>query len=616
MQDIEHGRLFRLSKKGGKGSYMVTAPDFSTPESATLALRSPNHATRYLAWTALNNFGDLSVPALTKMTQDDNPRFRARALWVLGKLDIPTSNKVKFIVAAFRDKDADVQVAASRLSVQLQTELVAEDIQPGNPLNQQTSPELFRETLISLRQWPIKNHAEVWADIADHYESGDRWFLEALGIAAEGHWDECLDAWAGNDLNKLMTPEGKDIVWRSRGTKSAEWLAKAIADDQTIAKNLARYFRAFDFVTSADKSRVLADLAFGDHRFESEKAEFVLMESASRLNVDDLTKEQTEKLGSLIDQSRGTPQFISLVDKFSSQKHYPELLNIAASNSDRQMAADAMRVLLGKNQAGSVHTLIVKSEPETREIVCNSLVNSGQRRADRILSGIAKRTELDSELRTYAIKRLGETKSGAGDMLAWINNKEHIDPTIMPAIQAALHGARWNDVKQKANELFPIAATKGNKPLPPMNKLVGRRGDVANGQKVFEAVGTCGKCHVVAGKGIEVGPDLSEIGNKLTKLAMYESILFPSAGISHNYENWMVLKDDGQMITGVLLGDTESEIQLMDDKGIKHVIRAGEIEEKKQQRLSLMPADLHKEMSVQELVDLVEYMATLKKKSE
>ena len=173
--------------------------------------------------------------------------------------------------------------------------------------------------------------------------------------------------------------------------------------------------------------------------------------------------------------------------------------------------------------------------------------------ADYTLSGVGKRVDIDTEIRTYAIQRLGETRSGAGDMLWWIDQekqgKEKIDPIIMPAIKAALHRARWPEVRKKANELFPIAATKGNRPLPPMQQLAKRTGDAANGKVIFDGVGTCAKCHVVVGKGIEVGPDLSEIGNKLTKIAMYESILFPSAGISHNYENWSVLKDDGQMLS-------------------------------------------------------------------
>ena len=199
-------------------------------------------------------------------------------------------------------------------------------------------------------------------------------------------------------------------------------------------------------------------------------------------------------------------------------------------------------------------------------------------------------------------------------MLSWIDRKESIDDAFLPAIKAALHSAPWAEVKQRANELFPIPPSKDNRPLPSISDLVARQGNVESGQKVYAGVGTCAKCHVVNKQGIEVGPDLSAIGSKLTKTAMYESILFPSAGISHNYENWLVQTVDGEMITGVLLGETEKEIQLKDDKGIKHVIATGDVEQKKQQQLSLMPEGLHKEMSEQELVDLVAYLISLKKK--
>ena len=199
-------------------------------------------------------------------------------------------------------------------------------------------------------------------------------------------------------------------------------------------------------------------------------------------------------------------------------------------------------------------------------------------------------------------------------MLWWIDQGEKIDPVIMPAIQAALHSSKHKNIRDKVQELFPIAQTKDDRPMPPIANLSKRSGNIENGKKVFENAGTCAKCHIVSGKGIEVGPDLSEIGSKLTKPAMYESILFPSAGISHNYENWMVLKEDGQSIIGVLISETESEIQLKDDKGIKHAIPVAQIDEKKKQKLSLMPADLHKEMTQKDLVDLVEYMMSLKKK--
>ncbi|MFT5303444.1 MAG: putative membrane-bound dehydrogenase-like protein [Mariniblastus sp.] len=613
MQDIERGRLFRVSKKGGAGHYKAPAVDFSTQESAAQALRSPNQATRFLAWQALERFGPAAIEPLKKMWNDKNPRMRARALWMAGKLLIPKTEKLKFIHAGLTDKNPDIRVTAIRLCVQLRDELTGEDIQSQIGL-ETAPPEVLREILLGIRQWPGEHHGPIWAAIADKYQPGDRWMLEALGIAADGKWDECLAAWAGNSPAKLMTPAGQDIVWRSRGTDAADLLAQAIKDPKTNAQKSARYFRAFDFVTSARKSQALAELAFGENEFDPEKMSYVRIESAGRLDLKSLTPEQKEKLHATIDQSRGTPQFIQFVNKFSSESHYPDLLKIIESGIDRQMSADAAGVLLDKQQHGELGRAIIEAEAETRTKLCDALINSGKRPADQLLARLARRENLDSELRTYVVSRLGESRAGARDMLQWIEKSEAIDGVILPAIKAALHRARWPEIKTKADQLFPISATKDNRPLPPMDNLAKRTGDVVRGKTVFEGVGTCAKCHVVAGKGIEVGPDLSEIGNKLSKIAMYESILFPSAGISHNYENWMVLKDDGQMITGVLLGETDDDVQLKDEKGIKHVIPTVEIDEKKRQKLSLMPADLHKEMSVQELVDLVEYMAELKKK--
>ena len=618
MQDVDRGRLFRLAKKGQSGSYGFAKPDFSSPESAAMALKSPNHETRYLAWSALNKFGANSIPALEKLWADTNPRMAARAMWVLGKLKIPKADKLKFIHEGLQHENPDLRVMSLRLCVQLKGELELADIQ--DQINSEDlAPEVLREILIGLRQWPGEHLPFVWADVADGYISGDRWFLEALGIAAEGHWDQCVEAWVGTNPNKLLTNEGRDIVWRSKSTKTPELLAKIIADKKTAIKDSGRYFRAFDLLvgdskTATAKSEALKHLAFEVTGLEKEKAIYVTMEAASRIDTKSLNPDQMERVSTMIDDARGSAQFIELINKFSSEKHYPELLKIASQGKDRQQAADAMGVLMTRKWMGPVHGALVAASPEQRVTLCDSLVNCGQRNACFILSGVGKRQELDSELRTYAIKRLGEIQAGRGDMLWWIDQGEKIDPVIMPAIKAALHNSKDPNTREKAQELFPIAKSKDNRPMPPIADLSKRPGNIENGKKVFENAGTCAKCHVVNGKGIEVGPDLSEIGSKLTKPAMYESILFPSAGISHNYENWMVLKEDGQSITGVLLSETESEVQLKDDKGIKHVIPVAQIDEKAKQKLSLMPADLHKELTQKDLVDLVEYMLSLKKK--
>jgi len=621
MQDVQRGRLFRVTAKNAGGKYQSPAVDFSTPELSAQALGSPNLATRYLAWKALQEFGSKSVSALEALWSQDNPRHRARALWALGNLNIPKAQKIKYIKNGLGDANPDLQITAIRMAVLLQDQIAYSDIYDDIDF-ENANPALLRAILVGMRQWmldPTPKEAdqlvETWATIASMYRSPDRWFLEALGIAAENHWDACLAKWRANfSGDPMASTEMKDILWRSRGKSTVAELGGIIKHPSTTADQTKRYFRALDFLNSDDKANILAEIAFSDVDYEIDKSNVVLMESANRLTVESLNKNQLKKLNQLIEQKRGTPDFISLVNRFSVEQFYSDVLKISADSSNPQLAADAMKLLLNKKQGTQVKDLILRSSPETQQNLCDALANSGTNPGGAILNGIAKQSSLELPLRNYAIKKMGESQSGARTVLSWITKKEKIDPGTLPAIQATLHGARWNDIRQKANELFPIAATKNSKPLPSMDQLSKRKGDAAKGKLVFENAGTCAKCHLVNGKGIEVGPDLSEIGNKLSKTALYESILFPSAGISHNYENWMIQKSDGRSITGVLLGETDAEIQIKDDKGIQHNISVDEIDARKRQQVSLMPADLHKELTTGELVDLVEYLSTLKKK--
>ena len=149
--------------------------------------------------------------------------------------------------------------------------------------------------------------------------------------------------------------------------------------------------------------------------------------------------------------------------------------------------------------------------------------------------------------------------------------------------------------------------------MPEIRKLVRRTGDAERGATVFAGVGTCSKCHIVGKTGSEIGPNLSEIGDKLSRQAMYESILFPSAGISHNYETWSVLVDDGTMATGLKVSQSDKMVSIRNKDGVQRDIPSGQVEEIQRLSTSLMPSDLHTLMTTEQLVDLVGYLESLKK---
>jgi len=123
----------------------------------------------------------------------------------------------------------------------------------------------------------------------------------------------------------------------------------------------------------------------------------------------------------------------------------------------------------------------------------------------------------------------------------------------------------------------------------------------------------CIKCHQVNGEGIDFGPSLSEIGTKLGKDALYQSILDPSAGISFGFEAWQIELKSGDEAFGLLVSDTTDEIAVKSQGGIVTRYKKSEIAKREQQKLSIMPAGLQLTMSTEDLVDLVEYLLSLKK---
>src|SRR5690606_27791282 len=70
MGDLDRGRIFRVVPKDHDGSYRVPTIDVSSAAGAVAALRSPNYATRYLAWTALDAMGSDAESALLELWQD------------------------------------------------------------------------------------------------------------------------------------------------------------------------------------------------------------------------------------------------------------------------------------------------------------------------------------------------------------------------------------------------------------------------------------------------------------------------------------------------------------------------------------------------------------------
>ena len=170
---------------------------------------------------------------------------------------------------------------------------------------------------------------------------------------------------------------------------------------------------------------------------------------------------------------------------------------------------------------------------------------------------------------------VGRNAPGQKWLLATVEQKASWPTICKFAAANVLLSSADDAIRTAAGKHLSLPAAAGGEPLPPIAELVKRtrrRGPRQGAVRRHD--GTCAKCHKVKGEGKEVGPDLSEIGTQaLARRRMYVSILDPSAGVSFNYETWLVRTIDGTMLTGILVSQTDDAVELKTAEAIVHKLR-------------------------------------------
>ena len=140
-------------------------------------------------------------------------------------------------------------------------------------------------------------------------------------------------------------------------------------------------------------------------------------------------------------------------------------------------------------------------------------------------------------------------------------------------------------------------------------------GDAERGREIFlhRTSVSCLRCHRVDGIGGRVGPDLSDIGARQQRRYLLEAIVVPSKAIAKGFESVVVETVDGHVYTGVLHAETDRQIELVTADGKTVTIAKDEIDARSASGKSAMPDDLIKQLSQDDLRDLIEFLASLKK---
>jgi putative heme-binding domain-containing protein len=135
-------------------------------------------------------------------------------------------------------------------------------------------------------------------------------------------------------------------------------------------------------------------------------------------------------------------------------------------------------------------------------------------------------------------------------------------------------------------------------------------GDAANGERVFRA--NCGSCHMVNGRGGQLGPDLSRIGSARPRAALMSKLRGSSTFIRPGYEPVTLVTRAGERIRGVRKNEDEFSIQIMDMRERLQGYLKANLTEFTLDKQSVMPAYGADRLNDRDLDDLLRYLTSLR----
>ena len=140
-----------------------------------------------------------------------------------------------------------------------------------------------------------------------------------------------------------------------------------------------------------------------------------------------------------------------------------------------------------------------------------------------------------------------------------------------------------------------------------------KSGDIRRGQAVFNSTkAACSSCHAIGYLGGRIGPDLTKIGGIRSERDLLEAIVFPSASFVRSYEPVFVTTNDGKTYNGLVRKDTPDELVLVMNATQEVSIPRKQIEDVQPSKVSIMPAGLDQQLTLQELADVVAFLRACK----
>jgi uncharacterized protein len=605
LRDKKHGRIYRIVYKGAGSSPRLSLQG-APPERLVATLRSDNMLWRLHAQRLLveRGQGDV-VPGLVALASDRsvdainlNPGV-IHALWTLHGLkahDGAHAEATAAAVAALRHPSAGVRQNAVQV-LPRNAELPAAIVRAGSLHDGDAQVRLA--ALLALAETPASPEA-ARALLDALREPGilqDRWLADAATSAAAAHAEPFLAAVLTAESSPSFTP-----AWQTLLERVSEHYARG-GPAGTVQELLAKLAAAPEPAAGA----VIAGLSRGWPRGQppalNAEAEQYLAKIFGRLSPHGqghVAELATRWNCRALDQQAATMAADCLA----------RLRDVRAADPDRTQAA-AQLVALRRNDAAVVSQLLEMLTPRTSPQLAKGLLNavalSEASTVGPALTGLLP--SLTPEVRAAALRVLLGKADWTGALLdAAAAEKVVLTALSLDQRQSLLAHPR-RGIAARARRLLGRSAGLPNpdrqKVVDELLPLCSQKGDAAAGKAVFK--NHCAVCHTHGGEGGKVGPDLTGMAVH-PKSHLLTEILDPSRNVEGNYRQYMVSTRKGQILSGLLASETRTSVELIDAQAQRHTILREDIDELQGSGKSLMPEGFEKQLSRNDLVNLLEFL--------
>jgi putative membrane-bound dehydrogenase-like protein len=644
MGDTTRGRIYRLAPKGHK--YHVPKVDVESNDGLLAALGSPNLAVRYVAMAKLRvmDLEEALKNVYPVTLKKEPPVLRARSWWQLAQLaeknpkagEMVRKSLQKMVLDAWPNQDQ----ALLALYVRVVTNLAKRGASPFTPGRESEAsflnlmewaklplPSVGRELALAAREWHPVAAKHIIFELAKHYDGKDRFYLEAIGIAV-GHHDQKRREIILADFEKHF-PEWNDkvadLVWELRPPSVMPTLGKRLTDAKIPAAQRARIVDVLAASEDKDAGKTLLKVLASDvpPEVRAKAVENLKLFLPGKWRELRSSPELNETLNALLPRLDLRPFALDLIvaaEKVDAVVAVEQIANNSANPEKlRKDAVLALGSLPTPDAVASLESGFLKTYPAE---AIQALGQHAQRRPNRAGAAALKALQslvLDAkqkeEWRAAAVEALASSRAGS-EWLLKAHEKKELPEELRGAVGRLLRNSPHQDLRNRALLAFPAPGKLDPKKLPSLTSLAARRGDANRGKQLLAASAKndvqCLKCHTIRGVGGAIGPDLSVIGTKASRENLFESILYPSKAIADQYVQWQIETKKGQALSGLIIEETADFVTLRDANGKDTRIDKKEIDSRTKSPKSLMPEDLLAYVTEDDLVDVVEYLFTLK----